>query len=167
MKATSPRPPSPGHSTLSASFFTHLLRPLARALRTARASVEEADRRYRKFFTRTHLASLVYFHLDEIRSSRSLVRFLEGLRSLGRLTHWIPTHLSCVADAHNHRDPAAFEAVLAALCRVAQGQVGHQFTVTAPTRPDLGPPGWYMLYAVSNLVNNERVPSVAHFVRLH
>lgn len=126
MSATSPRPPSPGHSTLSASFFTHLLRPLARALRAARASVEEADRRYRKFFTRTHLAALVYFHLAEVRSSRSLVRFLESLRSLGRLAHWIPTHLSCVADAHNGRKPAAFQAVLAALCRVAQGRVGHR-----------------------------------------
>jgi len=123
LRSTSPRPPSPGHSTLSASFFTHLLRPLAKAVRTAQASLEKADRRYRKFFTRTHLAALVYFHLAEVRSSRSLVPLLETLRSLGRLTHWIPTHLSCVADAHNHRDPAAFHAVLAALCRVAQAEV--------------------------------------------
>ena len=41
------------------------------------------------------------------------------------------------------------------------------FNVTAPVRPDVAPPGWYMLFAVSKQVNNERVPSVAHFLRLH
>jgi len=40
---------------------------------------------------------------------------------------------------------------------------GSSFTVTAPTGPDIAPPGWYMLFAVSSL----GVPSVATFMRIH
>jgi hypothetical protein len=126
LSATSPRPPSPGHSTLSGSFFASLLRPLSKAFRSARTQVERADRRYRKFFTRTHLAALVYFHVAEGKSTRSLVRELGRIRPLRRLAHWTPTHLSCVADANNRRDPAAFEGVLAALVVWAKGRVGHR-----------------------------------------
>jgi hypothetical protein len=39
---------------------------------------------------------------------------------------------------------------------------GGLFRVFAPAGPDLAPPGWYMLFAVSN----DGVPSVARFVQL-
>jgi hypothetical protein len=95
-------------------------------MRAARVHVEEADRRYRKFFTRTHLAALVYFHLAEVRSTRSLVRQLQGIPPLGRLARWISTHVSCVAEANNRRDPAAFEEILRALLPLAQGRLAHR-----------------------------------------
>ncbi len=126
MSATSPRPPSPGHSTLSGSFFAALLRPLSKALRSARLQVQRADRRYRKFFSNTHLAALVYFHVAEVKSTRALVRDLARIRPLRRLAGWLPTHLSCVADANNHRNPDAFEGVLAALVTWGKGRVGHR-----------------------------------------
>jgi DDE family transposase len=110
LRATSPRPPSPGHSTLSGSYFASLLLPLSRAFRSARTTIEKADRRHRKHSTRTHLAALVYFHVVELKSTRSLVRELGKTRPLRRLAHWSPTHVSCVADANNRRDPGAFAA---------------------------------------------------------
>jgi hypothetical protein len=88
--------------------------------------VEKADRRYRKFFTDTHLAVLLYFHRAEVKSSRSLVRQIEVLRPVEKLARWLPTHLSSVADAHNRRDPGAFEAVLLQLLSIARGRVLHR-----------------------------------------
>ncbi len=96
------------------------------AFRSARTAVEKADRRYRKFFTRTHLAALVYFHVAELKSTRALVRELGMTRPLRRLAHWSPTHVSCVADANNRRDPGALEALLATLAAWARGRVGHR-----------------------------------------
>ncbi|HET6203636.1 MAG TPA: galactose oxidase early set domain-containing protein [Planctomycetota bacterium] len=42
----------------------------------------------------------------------------------------------------------------------------NEFVITAPATPDLAPPGWYMLFAVSGPAAGQRVPSVAHFVLL-
>jgi hypothetical protein len=39
---------------------------------------------------------------------------------------------------------------------------GGAYQVTAPASADLAPPGWYMLFAVSN----RGIPSLAHFVHL-
>lgn len=126
MDATRRRPTSPGQSSPDLSLFESLLRPLEAALDGIPDVLEEADKRYRKFFARAHLRALLYFHFAHLPSGRALVRALKTEPRLREIVGWPDIHLTSVADAHGSRDLAFVEAALQAVARTALPRVRHR-----------------------------------------